>query len=432
MANGYTGKIARVNLTTKQISTIDTEKYAEFGGGYGIGAALFWELSVAPGEWDLKDPYDPHHVLPIMAGPLAATGVPGAGRTSICGLSPETYPTSEFNRGNFGGRFATMLKLAGWDGIVVEGMSENPVWINIINDQIKIEDGKELWGTDTWETQKRISDMVGGRTRYGEDWRQIDKDYTTGYPQILCIGPVGETRSRLAALITGSGVSSRVGGYGAVFGAKKLKAISVIGTKGIKIADAKGIMDARLWHMANGNVTSGSFGPAKPGSASCNPCLRADRRRNSINGGETMCVHCQVVLHIPGGYLTHSEVPKLKVYAGLPVAVRKFPLFYWNHPVINDLEQQGITRIIIQYGLWGFCQRCHHQFSPAVLINLPHTSGEIVDYRSLSSEEMNEMKSLRAGCCPYCSHRILLVIISDVPHYVISASENLAHRWEED
>jgi hypothetical protein len=151
-----------------------------------------------------------------------------------------------------------------------------------------------------------------------------------------------------------------------------------------------------------------------------------------IMGGETMCVHCQVVLHIPGGYLTHSEVPKLKVYAGLPVAVRKFPLFYWNHPVINDLEQQGITRIIIQYGLWGFCQRCHHQFSPAVLINLPHTSGEIVDYRSLSSEEMNEMKSLRAGCCPYCSHRILLVIISDVPHYVISASENLAHRWEED
>ena len=101
MTYGHTGKIARVNLTTKEISTIDTARYEEFGGGYGIGAAIFWDLAVAPGEWDLKDPYDPRHVLPIMAGTLAATGVPGAGRTSICGLSPETFPTSEFSRGNF-------------------------------------------------------------------------------------------------------------------------------------------------------------------------------------------------------------------------------------------------------------------------------------------------------------------------------------------
>ena len=68
MGYGHTGKIARVNLTTKEISTIDTEKYEEFGGGYGMGAAIFWDLAVAPGEWDLKDPFDPHHVLPIMAG----------------------------------------------------------------------------------------------------------------------------------------------------------------------------------------------------------------------------------------------------------------------------------------------------------------------------------------------------------------------------
>jgi len=127
MANGFTGKIARVNLTTKEISTIDTAKYEEYGGGHGIGAAIFWDLAVAPGEWDLKDPYDPRHVLPIMAGRLAATGVPGAGRTSVCGISPETFPTREFHRGNFGGRFATMLKLAGWDGVVVEGRAERPV-----------------------------------------------------------------------------------------------------------------------------------------------------------------------------------------------------------------------------------------------------------------------------------------------------------------
>jgi aldehyde:ferredoxin oxidoreductase len=290
MANGYTGKIARVNLTTKEISTIDTAKYEEYGGGYGMGAAIFWDLAVAPGDWDLKDPYDPRHVLPIMTGPLAATGVPGAGRTSICGISPETFPTCEFWRGNFGGRFATMMKLAGWDGVVVEGRAERPVWINVVNDQIKIEDAKELWGLDTWETQDRIAAMVGGRMRYGDEWQKLGNTYTTGRPQIVCIGPVGEAKSRLAALITGSGVSARIGGYGAVFGAKNLKAVSVVGSGTVQMADPKAVLDARLWQMGGGGLVTGSFAPAGAGSASCNPCLRADRRRSNYHAGETMCV----------------------------------------------------------------------------------------------------------------------------------------------
>ena len=80
MANGYAGKILRINLSTKETGIIDTERYEAFGGGYGMGAAIFWDLAVAPGEWDLKDPYDPRNVLPLMVGPLAATGVPGSGQ----------------------------------------------------------------------------------------------------------------------------------------------------------------------------------------------------------------------------------------------------------------------------------------------------------------------------------------------------------------
>ncbi|PKL59863.1 MAG: hypothetical protein CVV33_05665 [Methanomicrobiales archaeon HGW-Methanomicrobiales-4] len=151
-----------------------------------------------------------------------------------------------------------------------------------------------------------------------------------------------------------------------------------------------------------------------------------------ILGGQPMCQDCSSILHVPGGYLTGSDVPTLKIYAGLPGAIQKFYIFYQNHPIIHDLEEKGISRIIIQYGVWGFCQKCHHEFSPAVLMNLPQTDGEIMDYRSLSSDETFEMQSLRKGQCPYCQHRILLVIISDVPQYVISASENLSHRWEED
>jgi aldehyde:ferredoxin oxidoreductase len=284
MANGYAGKILKVNLTTKETSTLDTAQYEEFGGGIGIGAAIFWDLAVAPGDWDLQDAFDPRNVISLMSGPLAATGVPGAGRTSICAIAPETFPTPLFHRTSMGGRFATMLKLAGWDGVVVQGKSDRPVWINILNDQVKIEDAKSLWGLNTYETQGQILSAVAGRTRFGEEWHKVDDGYTTARPQIVCIGPVGESMTRVAALIHGSGVSARTGGFGGVFGSKKLKAISVLGAGSIKSADPQGVVDTRIWHIQNF-----SRGGAAAGASACMPCVNSDRKRNSYYGGESMC-----------------------------------------------------------------------------------------------------------------------------------------------
>ena len=285
MANGYAGRILRVNLTNKTTSTLDTARYEEFGGGFGIGAAIFWELAVAPGEWDLQDAFDPRNVITLMTGPLGAVNVPSAGRTSVCGAAADVFPINYFYRTNFGGRFGTMLKHAGWDGVVLEGKADNPVWINIINDKVTIEDAGDLWGLDTYETQNRITEMVGGRTRFGEEWQQIGESHTTARPQIVCIGPVGEARARIAALIHGSGVSGRTGGYGGVFGAKNLKAISVTGTGNIHTADPRGTLETRLWHSENFPRS----GNAAAGSASCMPCMNSDRRRDSFYGGEAMC-----------------------------------------------------------------------------------------------------------------------------------------------
>ena len=284
MANGYAGKILKVNLTTKETGIIDTAKYEEFGGGVGMGAALFWDLAVAPGDWDLQDAFDPHNVISLMSGPLGATGVPGAGRTSVCAIAPETYPTPLFHRTSFGGRFATMLKLAGWDGVVIQGRADSPVWINIVNDNVTIEDGTRLWGLNTFEAQGKITSTVAGRTRFGQQWHQIGEDYTTARPQIVCIGPVGESMTRVAALIHGSGVSARTGGFGGVFGSKNLKAVSVIGTGDIDVADPAGVVDTRLWHTRNFSRAS-----ASPGTSCCMPCLNNDRKRNSYYGGESMC-----------------------------------------------------------------------------------------------------------------------------------------------
>jgi aldehyde:ferredoxin oxidoreductase len=250
-----------------------------------------------------------------MTGPLAGTGVPGAGRTSVCGVSPEVFPTNYFYRANFGGRFGTMLKIAGWDGVVLEGKADKPVWINIINDKVTIEDAKSLWGLNTYETQDRIVSMVSGRTRFGEEWEQIGDAYTTARPQVVCIGPVGETKAKIAALIHGSGVSARTGGYGGVFGAKNLKAISVTGTGSVKAADPKGVVDARLWHVHNFPKTY----PSPAGTAACMPCINNDRKRNSYYGGESMCAD-----------------------------------IYWYYGRGQDLQMKGAD-IAIKYGLstWG-------------------------------------------------------------------------------
>lgn len=142
MKGGYTGKILRINLTKKTIGTLDTEQYEEYGGGHGIGSAIFWDLACARLPFGA---FDPGNVLTIMTGPFSGVVVPSAaGRCEVQGLGPQGYPVEWFTRSNFGGRFSTQLKYAGWDGIVVEGASDDPVWIQIIDDKVSFENARTL------------------------------------------------------------------------------------------------------------------------------------------------------------------------------------------------------------------------------------------------------------------------------------------------
>ena len=164
------------------------------------------------------------------------------------GLGPGLYPIEWFGHSNFGGRFTAQLKFAGWDGIVVEGASDQPVWINIINDQVKIENAANgIWGMDTWDTQQEISRRVNPKVKHGE-WAEFAGNcYSTQVPAVVCCGPAGERKSRVACLLHGPGSQAALCGFGAVFGSKNLKAISAIGSGSAPIADPKAFMDARLW-----------------------------------------------------------------------------------------------------------------------------------------------------------------------------------------
>ncbi|MHB1019733.1 MAG: aldehyde ferredoxin oxidoreductase N-terminal domain-containing protein [Coriobacteriia bacterium] len=244
MAGGYTGKILRIDLTKKSVSTLDSEKYQAYGGGHGMGTAVFWDLC----EDKTISAFDPKNVITIMGSPFSGTLVPAAsGRTEVQGIGPQAWPDELFTRSNFGGRFSGQMKWAGYDGIVIEGASDEPVWVDIRDDEVEIKSAEGIWGLDTTESQEEIWRIVQGSI--GDEWREIGKGRTTQRPAVLTIGKAGETKSRAAALIHDAGNGAGQGGFGGVFGAKNLKAISVIGTGSVEIADPKGLMDARLWSM---------------------------------------------------------------------------------------------------------------------------------------------------------------------------------------
>jgi aldehyde:ferredoxin oxidoreductase len=250
--NGYAGNILRLDLTARKVSTLPTSDYEQWGGGHGMGSAIFFDLV----KDKTIDGFDPANVVTIMTSPLCGTMVPAAGgRTEVQGIGVQSYPIGWFTRSNFGGRFSPMLKYAGWDGIVIEGKADEPVWIDIRDEDVQIRDCAELllWGTDTWECQQRIWSHVAGDEGYG-DWRELtgqDGALTAQRPAVLAIGPAGENLSRVACLIHDASNASGQGGFGAVFGSKNLKAVSVIGTGLVEINDPRELLATRLWHKEN-------------------------------------------------------------------------------------------------------------------------------------------------------------------------------------
>jgi aldehyde:ferredoxin oxidoreductase len=320
--HGYAGKILRLDMTNRKAVAIDTAPYRRWGGGHGMGSALFWDFCT---DKTITDGRHPANVCCVMTSPLCGTIVPSAGgRCEVVGVGVGQYPVSWFTRSNFGGRFSTMLKYAGWDGIVIEGTADEPVWIDIRNDQVLFHTADDLWGKDTWATQQEIRKLLHIKRGTQAHWQNLDalpladdcgyaeqqSDRTTQKPAILCIGPAGEYQTPHAALIHDAGNGAGQGGFGAVWGSKNLKAISVIGTGGIKVHDPKTLLRARMitkekyvvnWQTPDfhawtrvGNLPKPLIQTASPTDErrpqACQGCINGCRSRYNIGyGNESAC-----------------------------------------------------------------------------------------------------------------------------------------------
>ena len=316
---GYAGKILRLDLMRRTATSIETEKYRRWGGGHGMGAALFWDFCK---DKTITDGRHPANVCCVMTSPLNGTIVPSAGgRCEVVGIGVGMYPFSWFTRSGFGGRFSTMLKYAGWDGIVIEGKADKPVWVDIQNNQVSFRDASSLWGKDTWTTQQEIWRLMGVSRETKHSWQDLqdlegdkksnrDEGRTTQKPAVLCIGQAGENQTCHACLIHDAGNGAGQGGFGAVWGSKNLKAISVLGTGSIQVADAQALIRARVvtkekyvssWDRPDFRSWTRLGGLPKPiiqvppptqdrRPQSCQACINGCRTRYNIGyGNESAC-----------------------------------------------------------------------------------------------------------------------------------------------
>jgi aldehyde:ferredoxin oxidoreductase len=218
---GWAGKILKVDLSEKKITTVETAGYAErFIGGMGIGEKFYWDESTPGMPAD-----DPHSPLLFMTGPLAATPAPSAPRLVVCGKSPALYPEA-FNSASIAGSFTAELKRAGYDGIVVTGKASQPLYLTISSEAAELKDAAHLWGLTNSKTRQRIRETWGEKTR------------------CLTIGPGAENGSRIGTIATDAGGNGSRG-FGSLMGWKKLKAIAVRGSGNIAVADPEKITAIR-------------------------------------------------------------------------------------------------------------------------------------------------------------------------------------------
>ncbi|MBQ8236693.1 MAG: aldehyde ferredoxin oxidoreductase family protein [Oscillospiraceae bacterium] len=238
MAGAYYEKIARINLTTGEIKIekLDLELAHKFIGGRGLGTKILYDEGVAT-----VDPLSAENKLVYITGPMTGAAAPSTGRYMVVTKSPLTGMIASSNSGGIWGQ---KLKYAGWDALIVEGEAPEWCYLNIVDDKIELLDAREYVGVKSEEIDEKL------KAKHGED------------ASVLNIGPAGEKKVLLAAIMNDKDRAAGRSGVGAVMGSKKLKAIVVrtSRTKLDNIADIDALKAAtkRSMELIKANGVTGS------------------------------------------------------------------------------------------------------------------------------------------------------------------------------
>ncbi len=214
-------KLLRVNLTegTCKTEPLNMEWAEKYLGQRGLATKYFVE------EVDPKvDPLSPKNKLIMATGPLTGTSVSTAGRYSVITKGALTGAIACSNSGGF---FGNEMKNAGLDLIIFEGKSKKPVYLFVDNDDAKLIDAADLWGTSVWDTEDAI------KSKHQDP--QI---------RVASIGISGEKGVKYACVVNDYHRAAGRSGVGTVMGSKNLKAVAIRGTLGVRVDNPKKFMAA--------------------------------------------------------------------------------------------------------------------------------------------------------------------------------------------
>ena len=208
-------------------------------GGRGVAARIL--LEELPQQ---VDPFGLENILVFATGPFQGTGMVGAGRHAVLGVSPKTGRVADSYAGGF---FGHELARTGYDGILIRGLSETPVVLALVDGEATIEAADDLWGRGTGE--------VDGALR-----SRVPKSH------VCSIGVAGENLVHQACIISDRSRSAGRPGLGAVMGAKRLKAIVVRGDREKTLHDPERFTRERAAYAAanlhEGAKQFGEYGTA--------------------------------------------------------------------------------------------------------------------------------------------------------------------------
>ncbi|AUV83347.1 aldehyde ferredoxin oxidoreductase [Salinigranum rubrum] len=216
---GFQDRVARVDLSSGEVAyeSVDDEDAKKYIGARGLGVKYVFD------QGPDVDPMSEENLLAFMNGPLTGTQVTMSGRIAVCTKSPLTGTVTDSHHGGWSG---ARLKWAGFDGLLFEGKSEEPVYAVVEDGEVELRDASHLWGKGVHETKEVVEEEMDGS--YGKNL------------SIMAIGQGGENLVRYACIVNEDDRASGRGGTGCVMGSKNLKAVVVkSGTKMPKPKDSE-------------------------------------------------------------------------------------------------------------------------------------------------------------------------------------------------
>jgi len=233
---GWHGKLLRINLTTREVTTedIDPQVCKDYIGGRGVAIRYLYD------EVDPQvDPLSPQNKLIFATGPLTATTAPTGNRYMVVTKSPLTGALAHSNSG---GDFPTWMKRTGYDLYIFEGKASEPVYVWVNEEQVEIRVAAHVWGKDVHET----TDILLEETDSGA--------------KVACIGPAGENGVLMAAIMNDKHRAAARSGVGAVMGSKNLKGVVALGKKNPAFFDDAGMRaySLELNKEVGGDIKKGS------------------------------------------------------------------------------------------------------------------------------------------------------------------------------